>query len=249
MRVLGHLFTRPFLDFYRGLARCLARPVDMLPIALGLVVGWWLYVPLHELLHAAGCALAGGSVGRLEIAPIYGGALLAALFPFVEAGGDYAGRLAEFDTGGSAWVHLATVLAPYLLTLWPGVWALRLAARRHAGFLFAFVLPMALAPLVSLTGDAYEVGSLAVTALPAWEGWGERAALVGDDVFVRFGEVATAAAAPGGGELWLGFGFAVLAGVLWAFATCGLASLVAAAMSQRPLRSRALVRSGEETMF
>lgn len=233
MRALGHLFARPFLDLYHGLARCLKRPVDLLAILLGLAVGWWLYVPLHELLHAAGCAAAGGRVERLEIAPLYGGALLEAVFPFVEAGGEYAGRLAAFDTGGSAWVHLAAVLAPYLLTLWPGVWGLRHAARRRAGFAFALLLPFALAPLLSLTGDAYEVGSLAVTALPAWSSPGERAALVGDDVFVRLGEVA--GAPPPNGELWTGFALAALAGLLWAFLTYAAASLVATSLSQRPL--------------
>jgi hypothetical protein len=40
-------------------------------------------------------------VWRLEIDPLYGGALLARWLPFVEAGGEYAGRLSGFDTAGS----------------------------------------------------------------------------------------------------------------------------------------------------
>ncbi|HMB54662.1 MAG TPA: hypothetical protein VKU40_15195 [Thermoanaerobaculia bacterium] len=248
MRVLGHFFARPFLDLYRGLGHCLNRPVDLLPIALGLLAGWWLYVPLHELLHAAGCWLAGGRVETLEISPLYGGTLLAAVFPFVEAGGEYAGRLAAFDTGGSAWVHLAAVVFPFLLTVWPGVWALRHAARRRSGFLFAFLLPLAMAPIVSLSGDAYEVGSLAVTALPAWSSPAERAALVGDDLVLRLGAVEQAAPALGG-ELWAGFASAVVLGLLWALATYAVGSLIASALSQRPLRAQTVVLEGEETVY
>src|SRR5258708_7146966 len=72
----------------------------------GLLAGGWVYVPAHELLHAAACRLAGGEVRRLEIAPLYGGTALARLLPFVAAGGDYAGRLSGFDTRGSDLVYL-----------------------------------------------------------------------------------------------------------------------------------------------
>ena len=43
---------------------------------------------LHELLHAAACLAAGGEVTRLEIAPQYGGGLMARVFPFVVSGGE-----------------------------------------------------------------------------------------------------------------------------------------------------------------
>lgn len=134
-----------------------------LALALGLAAGWWLYVPLHELAHALGCLATGGEVTRLEIAPAYGAAWLARWLPFVVVGSDYAGQLTGFDTGGRDGVYLATVLAPYLLTLFPGVPALLLCARRTglaatAGF--GASLPWALAPVLSLSGDYYEAGSI-----------------------------------------------------------------------------------------
>ena len=165
---MTQLFLRPALDLLRGEARCVRRPVDLAALALGLVAGWFVYVPLHELLHAAGCAATGGTVSRLEIAPLYGGSLLARLFPWVVSGGDYAGRLSGFDTGGSDLVYLATDLAPFLLTLFPGVWALRRAARAGRGLLFGLAAPFALAPFLSLTGDAYEIGSILATRVPPW---------------------------------------------------------------------------------
>jgi hypothetical protein len=229
---LARLVSRPFLDLVRGQARCLGRLADLVWMLAGLLAGWWIYVPLHELLHAAGCLLAGGSVSRLEIAPHYGGGFLARVFPWVEAGGDYAGRLAGFDTGGSDWVYLATDLAPYVLVLFPGVWALRLAARRGAAFAFGLLLPFAFAPFLSLTGDAYEIGSLAAAQMPAWEGGAARALLVGDDLALR---AAALGAAGASSSLWTGFAFAALVGVLWAFATYGLGSLAASALGQRPL--------------
>jgi hypothetical protein len=238
---LARLVSRPFLDLVRGQARCLGRLADLVWMLAGLLAGWWIYVPLHELLHAAGCLLAGGSVSRLEIAPHYGGGFLARVFPWVEAGGDYAGRLAGFDTGGSDWVYLATDLAPYVLVLFPGVWALRLAARRGAAFGFALLLPFAFAPLLSLTGDAYEIGSLAVAQLPAWEGSAARGLLVGDDLLLRAAALRGAGASS---SLWTGFGFAAAFGVVWAFLTYALGSLVATALGQRPLLAE--VRRGEE---
>ena len=45
---------RIFLDAFHGLDRCLDRGWRALVLALlGLAAGWWVYVPLHELLHAA----------------------------------------------------------------------------------------------------------------------------------------------------------------------------------------------------
>lgn len=132
-------------------------------LALGLTAGWWLYVPLHELAHAFGCLAAGGEVTRLEIAPKYGAAWLARWLPFVAVGSDYAGQLTGFDTGGSDGVYLATVLAPYLLTLFPGIPLLLRCARRTglaASAGFGASLPWALAPLLSLSGDYYEAGSI-----------------------------------------------------------------------------------------
>src|SRR5947199_2147319 len=169
--MLRNLFALPFRDTVRGLDRCLHAGVRGLALAaLGLVAGWWLYVPLHELLHAAACRAAGGRVSRLEIDAVYGGAVLARVFPFVVPASDYAGRLSGFDTRGSDLIYLATDLGPFVLTLFPGVWALRQAAARQPlrSLLFGPSLPFALAPFLSLTGDAYEIGSILVTRLPPW---------------------------------------------------------------------------------
>jgi hypothetical protein len=216
----GAFFAAPFRDLLRGLDRLLQDGAAAFGwIALGLVAGWWLYVPLHELLHAAGCVLAGGTVSRLEIDPLYGGGLLARIFPFVHSGSDYAGRLSGFDTRGSDLVYLATDLAPFLLTLFPGVWALRRAARRGKPLLWGASLPFALAPFLSITGDAYEIGSLAAVHLPPARGLRQ---LVGDDVLrkaaeIDFGDPALAA----------GFALAILVGAAWCFAWWALGAWIA----------------------
>ena len=194
--------------------------VDLLWTLVGLVVGWWLYVPVHELLHAAGCWLTGGEVSRLEIGTLYGGRLWEQLFPFVVAGGDYAGRLAGFDTGGRDLVYLATVFGPYVLTVFPGVWWLRRAGCRRSPLAFGLALPVALAPLISLPGDAYEIGSIVATRVPAWVQWSNLAR--GDDVFLVFPQLATA----GWGALGVGV-VALSLGLLWALGTYWLGGLAA----------------------
>ncbi len=158
----------PLRQLWRAVLDGIDRAVDggwtaIATLALGLAAGWWLYVPLHELAHAFGCLAAGGEVTRLEIAPEYGAAWLARWLPFIAVGSDYAGQLTGFDTGGHDGVYLATVLAPYLLTLFPGVPVLLLCARRTglaASAGFGASLPWALAPLLSLSGDYYEAGSI-----------------------------------------------------------------------------------------
>ena len=54
-----------------------------------------------------------------------------ALGHLVVVGGDHAGRLSGFDTGGSDLVYLAADCAPYLLTVLVGVPLLVLAGRRR----------------------------------------------------------------------------------------------------------------------
>lgn len=238
VRRLGAVLAWPVSDLVRGLERCLERPASarggyraLAAVGLGLALGWWIYVPVHELLHAAGCLAAGGSVSRLELSPLYGGALFERLVPFVEAGGDYAGRLAGFDTASSDAVYLATVFAPYLLTLFPGVWALRRAGRAGRALAFGFFVPVALAPFVSLAGDAYEIGAIVTTRLPPWSAWS--ATLRGDDVVKLLSDLAGRDGAP-----WGGVAAGVGTGVLWAFLTYGAGGLVAAWLGQRPLRRR-----------
>jgi len=224
-------FAIPFLDVFHGLDRCLDRGLrDLLLAALGLLAGWWVYVPVHELLHAAACTAAGGEVTRLEIDPLYGAAALARIFPFVAPGSEYAGRLSGFNTRGSDWIYLATDLGPFVLTLFPGVWLLRRAAAARNAILFGAALPFALAPFLSLTGDAYEIGSIAATRLPPWAGAATRELLRGDDVFRKWGELAHVQGAPWGGAL-----VAAGLGVLWAFLTYGMGDAAARWLGQGPV--------------
>ncbi|MGZ6333769.1 MAG: hypothetical protein ACXWP5_14190 [Bdellovibrionota bacterium] len=97
------VFLEAFLD---GKVRRLAW------VLAGFGAALWIVIPLHELLHAAGCALTGGTVQRLEIQPVWGGALLAHLFPWVVSGGRYAGRLSGFRPS-SDFSYFVTVLLPH----------------------------------------------------------------------------------------------------------------------------------------
>jgi hypothetical protein len=223
-------WTAPARDLLAGLDLALAgRAAALLAVFAGLAVGWWLYVPTHELLHVAGCVATGGTVERLDLDPMYGASLLRRIFPFVHPGSEYAGRLSGFDTRGSDWIYLATDLAPFVLALFPGYWALRRAARRGSGFLFGASLPFAFSPWLSLTGDAYEIGSLAAVQLPRWEPL--RGLLLGDDVFLRYRALAEVA----GPAPWGGFALAIAVGVAWALATSALASWLATRLGEPPL--------------
>jgi hypothetical protein len=227
--------VRVFRDLLHGLDRCLDQGIRGLALALaGLAAGWWLYVPIHELLHAVGCLIAGGSVTRLEVAPLYGGALLERIFPFVVAGGDYAGRLSGFDTRGNDLIYLATDLAPFALTLFPGVWWLRKAGTAGRPVLFGLSLPFALAPFLSLPGDAYEIGSILVTRLPVWVE--RQSVLRGDDLFQQIERLAALPDAP-----WGGLVLAALVGIVWAVLTCAAGGMMARALGQAPVPPRTAV--------
>jgi hypothetical protein len=224
--------TLPFRDALYGLDRCLDSGLrGLVMAALGLLAGWWVYVPLHELLHAAACRLAGGAVTRLEIDRIYGGALLAHIFPFVTPASEYAGRLSGFNPRGSDLIYLATDLGPFVLTL-PGVWLLRRAAETRRPAVFGAALPFALAPFLSLTGDAYEIGSILATRLPPWSA--SRELLRGDDVTKVASALAGIPGAPWGGAL-----LALLLGVAWAFLTYCAGHLVARWLGQPAVRPSA----------
>ncbi len=230
------LFALPIHDAVRGLDRCLDSGARGLALAaLGLFAGWWLYVPLHELLHAAACRLTGGQVSRLEIEALYGGTLLARVFPFVVPASDYAGRLSGFDTRGNDLIYLATDLGPFILTLFPGVWALRRAAAAGRPLPFGLSLPFALAPFLSLTGDAYEIGSILVTRLPPWAAPAVRELLRGDDLGKKISALAEVTGK--GGAPWGGAVLAAATGVLWAFVTYGLGSAVARGLGQGAVQS------------
>lgn len=160
-------WRRAFSEFLDALERVTARgpvPPRLGGVLVWTLAAWWIYVPLHELLHALGCAATGGTVGRLWIQPLYGGRVLARLFPFVTAGGSYAGRLEGFDTGGSDLRYLSTVLLPFLLTLAGAFPLLRLAARRRSPAALGAGLVLAAALFISLPGDLYEGGSILVSS-------------------------------------------------------------------------------------
>ena len=64
IELIKRFFVSPAEDFMTALQRVLPEPPW---VALGLVFAgfaacWWLYVPVHELLHAFGCLATGGTV-------------------------------------------------------------------------------------------------------------------------------------------------------------------------------------------
>ncbi|MDT8408278.1 MAG: hypothetical protein RQ741_01635 [Wenzhouxiangellaceae bacterium] len=164
--------ARDLSGLYDFLGR-LPGPASLVWLMLGLLAGWWLYVPVHEMLHVAGCLLAGGEVSRLELAPLYGGDLLAGWLPFVVSGSDYAGQLIGFDTRGSDWIYQSCVLMPYILTIFPGFWFLQRLLHavepvsRARAIAVGGSMPVVAAPLISLTGDYYESGSILASGLLA----------------------------------------------------------------------------------
>lgn len=221
---MRRFFVQPFHDtvaaFEGGLAHRGAPALGW--IALGCALGWWIYVPLHELMHAWGCQLGGGTVSRLDIAEGYGGSLLQRVFPYVRVGSAYAGQLAGFDTGGSDVVYAVTVAFPYLLTLFPGVplmvGAIVRRPRSPAGLLvLGAALPPAWAPFLSVTGDYYELGAILASRAAARTLGIDGRAWRGDDVFVI-----AARSGLGAGDL-AGIACSLLAGILLAFATYAVA--------------------------
>ena len=237
--MLRHFFRAPFLDTLRGLEHSLGGGVPALgKVMMGLLLGWWIYVPIHELLHAWGCLATGGEVARLEIDALYGGALLARVFSFVEVGSDYAGQLTGFSTGGSDLVYLATDLAPFLLSLLPGVWLMRHAARKAWPLLYGASLPAALGPFLSATGDAYEMGSIVTTRLPAWSDAASMDVIRGDDLFLVPSAIAQATSSTvAAASLWIAMIVATLLGVLWCFGWWHLSSWLSRHLSQPALEA------------
>jgi hypothetical protein len=196
---LKRLALNPFHDVMAGLSHIMLGPKTGKATAVmivSLVACWFVYVPIHELLHVAGCAVTGGTVKELQVDPMYGGALLAKWFPFVKVGGDYAGRLTGFDTHGSDLVYLATDFGPFVLTILVGVPLVLLSTRQRRPILFAIGVVVGLAPIYQLAWDYFEMGSIIVTGLPAWILGGSVPfqALRSDDVFRLLGEIFSGAA-------------------------------------------------------
>ena len=193
--MIKKILATPFEDFFSGLESSIAKfswPALIILIVC-LVASWWIYVPLHELGHAFGCILGGGSVTELQISPMYGAAFLKEIFPFVTVGSEYAGQLTGFDTKGSDLVYLLTDFLPFLLTIFIGVPLLRSAAGSKplwAAVKLGLGLPIAFAPFISFSGDYYEMGSIIVsgianTIFPAIDALRWRS----DDVFKLVGEL------------------------------------------------------------
>lgn len=211
-------------------------------MALSFVVSWWIYVPVHELLHVAGCLLGGGEVTRLEVDPIYGAALLQRIFPFVAVGSDYAGQLTGFDTHGSDLTYLLTDFLPFVLTILIGVPLLRKASRARPGWPAAVMtgaaLPIAFAPFISLPGDYYEMGSILTSRLFLDAGWSVGAERWrGDDLFKQI-ETLFSSASPFDAVDVIGVVASVCLAIVLAFATYAIGAIWARWL-QNAFRDRA----------
>lgn len=224
------LIRRPFDDLMAATAASVGagHPARVLAATmLGFTVTWFAYVPVHELLHALGCWASGGSVTRLEVDPWYGGAWLAKIFPFVVAGGEYAGRLVGFDTHGSDWVYLATDATPFGISVLVGVPLLRACARRPRPLLFGTAAVLSFASFCSIPGDYYEMASILTTRAASWLAGGTGLALESfrsDDV-LRLVEVLLFAPA----ELGIGGAGAMAAALVLIGCSLVLAVLLACA--------------------
>ncbi len=161
-------FRQPFDDVIQCLEMLVTvRRPGLLMIGL-LFVGiltWFVYVPIHELLHAAGCIVTGGTVTELEIQSHYFGGWIHEIFPWVTTGGDYAGRLTGWDWKGSDFIYLSTDFAPFLLSVFIGVPLIKICGRRKRPVLFAVAVVLGLAPFYNLQGDYFEMGSVCVTRI------------------------------------------------------------------------------------
>lgn len=188
---MRRFFRQPIDDVLAALEHLVAvrNPLTtMVPAMLTMLVTWFVYVGIHELLHVAGCLVAGGTVSTLEISTRYGGAIYAKYFDFVVTGSEYAGRLSGFDTHGNDWIYMSTVFGPFLLTVLFGVALVKLCARRRRPVLFGVAIIVGLAPFYNLQGDYFEMGSIVTTRAVtlAWQGGGNPPMfekLRSDDVF------------------------------------------------------------------
>ena len=226
MAALRSLVLSPVDDYVAALTRFAAgwRWPRLALLIVAAAVSWWIYVPMHELAHAFGCMLGGGSVSRLDIDPIYGAALLQRVFPFVSVGSEYAGQLTGFDTRGSDVTYLLTDFLPFLGTILIGVPMLRGAGRADLNpnaqaMLFGAAIPVAFAPFISLTGDYYEMGSIIVSRLATWvDGGGVFTRWRSDDLF-KLAEQLFGAEGSGTMLDAVGLAASFVVGVVLAFAT------------------------------
>ncbi len=230
------LLRRPLDDYLAALVPLATgwRWSRLAFLAAALLLTWWVYVPIHELAHAFGCMLGGGTVTRLEVDPLYGAELLQRVFPFVHVGSDYAGQLTDFDTHGSDAVYLLTDFLPFVATIIIGVPLLHAAARRGRrpwvqATLFGAAIPIAFAPFVSLTGDYYEMGSIIASRAVAAIVPGFDTARWRSDDLSRLAERLFADGGGGASDVG-GLTVSFLVGAVLAFATYGAGVMVARAV-------------------
>ena len=229
---MRELLAMPFTDVYRGVQRATeALGLRALPLLIAAcAAGWWVYVPVHELMHGWGAQLGGATVTRLDIDPWYGARLLQRVFPYVHPGSAYAGQLAGFDTHGSDLAYVLAVIFPFALTVVVGipvlVRALRATPSVTSTLLLGLVLPVAWAPILSIGGDYYELGAIAISRIAATFGV-DGGSWRGDDVFAVLGRVSNAGDA-------IGVSASLLLGAVLALATYAGARLAAARFASAP---------------
>ena len=233
IQYLLHILALPFEDFFSGLESCIdnVSAAYLVLVLISFTVSWWIYVPLHELGHAFGCILGGGTVSELAVSPMYGAAYLKDIFPFVTVGSGYAGQLTGFDTKGSDLIYLLTDFFPFLLTIFVGVPLVESAARSKpvsACLKLGFGLPLAFAPFISLSGDYYEMGSIIVTRTVKTFSHGfDTAIWRGDDLFKLARDLFFSGAPYTLGDI-TGVALSFLLGILLIYVTYLLGSLFSA---------------------
>lgn len=189
------LWLQPIHDVTASLEQLATakRPFGALAVTfVALLVTWFVYVPIHELLHVFGCLVTGGSVTQLEVQPQYGGVILSKYFDFVVSGGDYAGRLSGFDTHGSDLIYLATDFMPFALSVLIGVPLLKSCMSKRRPIRFGVATVVGMAPLYNIFGDYYEMASIMTTRLISVVARTDEIGFAGmrsDDIFTLIGDL------------------------------------------------------------
>ncbi|MGH7884478.1 MAG: hypothetical protein ACRENO_02140 [Thermodesulfobacteriota bacterium] len=224
------IFLEPINDYGNALAACFSKfsYLNIFFLVLAFVISWWIYVPVHELLHAFGCFITGGEVTELAISKNYGAALLKQYFPFVKVGSDYAGQLTGFNTHGNDLIYLAADFFPFLLTIFIGVPILKSTFKSKplkASIKLGISLPIAFAPFISIIGDYYEMGSILVSRIfSLFNSAFALDRIRSDDVFKIVDELLIKGQNADGLD-YFGITFSFILGVLLAFLTYLLGSL------------------------
>ncbi|MHC5110250.1 MAG: hypothetical protein ACYTHJ_10270 [Planctomycetota bacterium] len=246
--MLKRFFRLPVDDVLSGMGHVMVGTSPgraMAPMIITMIATWFVYVPIHELLHAYGCVWTGGEISTLEIKSYYFGNLMKEYFPFVVVGSDYAGRLSGFDTKANDWIYLATVFAPFTLSVLFGVCMLRLCTKSRRTWLFGPSIVLGMAPFYNIQGDYYEMASIMITrVLTMFSGGGHPPRFEGlrsDDIFTLFPMIVTEPTALGLDPGFTTILFALLVAImgvvlsiLLAFATYQLGGLVANAVVGPP---------------